>query len=82
MVDDAVRLALRDRHVQCTEYEVRRHLLADGPADDASTPDIEHHRQEDKAGPGRDVGHVRRHEAKHSLGIVTQGADAQKAARL
>src|SRR5262245_22494272 len=31
MVDDTARPALRDRHVKCTEHQVCRHLLANGP---------------------------------------------------
>ena len=58
MMDDVGRFALPERHVERIGHEISRHVFADRPADDTTTPHVEHGRQVDKAGPGRDVGQV------------------------
>ncbi len=58
VMNDALRFALGDGHVQRREYEIRRHLLADRPAHHTPAPYIEHDGEEDEAGPGGHVGHV------------------------
>ena len=59
MVDDAARLALRDRHVQRLDDDVGLEAGGHRPADDATAPDIEHDGEVEEAGPGRHVGDVR-----------------------
>jgi len=68
VMDDLVGLALLDGHVQRAEHQISRHALADGPADDAAAPDVQHHRQIQEARPRRNVGHVRHPELVRPVG--------------
>ena len=58
MMDDGVGSALRERHVEGTEHQLGPQVRLQGPADDASRPDIEHAGEVEQAGPRRDVGDV------------------------
>ena len=65
-MNDGGGFALSSRHVQCINDQLRRHLIADLPADDATTvaalgpPNIEDDGEKDKPLPGRHVGHMAR----------------------
>ena len=56
--DDALGLALQQRHVLRREHELGWHLLTDGPAHDAPAPYIEYDGQVDEFSPGGHVGDV------------------------
>jgi hypothetical protein len=58
VVDDVVRPPLCDRHIECRQDQVGRHLLTDGPANDTPTPHIKHDGQIDKPRPRRHIGHI------------------------
>jgi hypothetical protein len=58
MVNDLLRLALGDSHVQRGEHQVSGHLLADRPADDTAAPHVQHDSQKDEARPRRNIRQV------------------------
>jgi len=59
VVDNAARLALRDRHVQGVEHDVGLEAGRHRPADDSPAPDIEDDGEVEESGPRRHVGDVR-----------------------
>lgn len=48
-----------DRHVESLQDELRGQVLPHAPADHPAAEAVQHHRQVEEAGPGRDVGDVR-----------------------
>lgn len=71
------RPALRDRHVERRDHQARPQVRRHRPADDATTPDITHDRQVERATRRRDVRNVsdpalirtaRRERALHEIG--------------
>ena len=58
MMNDRPGLPLLDGHVQSGQHEGRAQMGLHRPADDAATPDVEHHRQVEKPAPCGDVGDV------------------------
>ena len=69
MVDDALGLALLQRHVQRREHQLGGHLLTDGPAHDAPAPRVEYDGQVDESSPGGHVGHVGNPELVLAVGL-------------
>ena len=59
VVDDAVRGALAECHVERIQHQGRHQSRAHGPAHRAARVDRHHHRQEQEPLPGRNVGRVR-----------------------
>ena len=59
MMDDVVRAALLERHVEGVEHERRLEGVGHRPADDPAAVDTHDHGQERKADQGREVGDVR-----------------------
>lgn len=59
VMDDRVRAALPEGHVQRVEHELGAQVGGHGPADHTPTAGIEHDRQVQEARPSRDVGDVR-----------------------
>jgi hypothetical protein len=55
VVDDAVRPALADRHVEGGEDEIGPEVVGHRPAGDAAAEDIQHHGQVEEPRPGRDA---------------------------
>jgi hypothetical protein len=51
VMDDAVCLALRERHVQRRQHPIGMQRLADAPAHHAAAPDLQHDDQVDEPGP-------------------------------
>ena len=68
MVNDALRFALRDRHVHRVDDKLRLEIMPHCPADDPSREGIEHDGQVDEARPGRDVCNVRHPELVRLVG--------------
>ena len=62
-MDDAVRPTLPEGHGERVEDEPAAQVGGHRPADDPAAERIEHHREIEEAGPGRDVGDVRHPEA-------------------
>ena len=58
MMNHRAGLPLLDGHVQGRQYEGRAQMRLHRPADDAATPDVEHHGQEEKAASRGDVGAI------------------------
>ena len=58
MMDDRMRSALPERHVQGVEHEFGAQMVGHRPADHAPAEGIEHHGEEQESGQGRDVGKV------------------------
>jgi hypothetical protein len=69
VVDDATRLALGDGGVEGGEDQVGLEVACRRPADDPAAPDVDDHREEEEAGPGRDVGDVCDPELVRALGL-------------
>ena len=63
VVDDRRGLSLADGHVERLDDELGAEVTRYRPADNAAAPGIEHDRQVEKPGPGRNVGDVRHPEA-------------------
>ena len=59
VMDHVRRPALRERHVERLEHELRAQVRRHRPADDAAAPRVEHDSEVEEAGPRRDVGDVR-----------------------
>src|SRR5882724_5613573 len=59
MVNDVRRPALGDGHVERLQDELGAEVRRHGPADDATTPGVEHDSEIEKPGPCRDVRDVR-----------------------
>lgn len=59
MMNDLIRLAQLQRHVQRGPHQVGRHAFANEPSHHTPAPDIEHDGQVDEPRPGWHVGHVR-----------------------
>ena len=74
-MDDVRRPALCERHVEGVEHQLCSQAVGHRPADDPPTEGVEHHRQVEKAGPGRDirnVGHPQRIRPIHAEVTVDQ----------
>ena len=56
------------RHVQRLEHELGPEMVRHRPAHDPATERVEHHRQVQEPGPGRDVGRIRHPQPVRSLG--------------
>jgi hypothetical protein len=69
MVDDAPRLPLADRHVECIEDELRPEVRAHGPAHDPPREGIRHDGEVEEAGPGRNAGQIRHPELVRRVGV-------------
>ena len=54
MMDNRLRPALSQRHVERTEHQIGTQMRRHRPADNAARPDIEHHRQIQETRPGRE----------------------------
>jgi len=76
MVNHALRSTGRERHIESVEHQLRGKARRHRPAHDAAAAGIEHDRQIEEAGPGRDVrdvGHpqliqpLRREIARHQV---------------
>jgi len=79
MVNHALRSTGRERHIESVEHQLRGKARRHRPAHDAAAAGIEHDRQIEEAGPGRDVrdvGHpqlvraLRREVARYQVGCL------------
>ncbi len=59
VMDHAVGVPLRQRHVQRPQHQFRVQVVGHGPADDAPAEYVEHHGQIQESLAGRDVGGIR-----------------------
>lgn len=59
IVRPGLRQAIGKRHTRRRAEGLGAQVLAHRPADDPAAPDVQHHRQEEEARPGRHVGDVR-----------------------
>ena len=58
MMDDIDRTPLCDRHVQRRQHQLGAQVIGHRPADDLARIHVQHHCEEQKPGPGRDVRRV------------------------
>jgi hypothetical protein len=63
VVDHVSRPAAAQGHVQGVQHQLRAQVCGHGPTDHAPAPGVQHDRQEEEAGRGRDVGNVGHPEA-------------------
>ncbi len=59
MVDDVLRTALSEGHIEGVEHELRAQVRGHGPTDHASTEGVEHDGEIEEPGPSGNVGSPR-----------------------
>src|SRR5579884_1590860 len=58
MMNDPIGSALFGRHAQSVNDQLRSHVRGHGPAHDTPAENVQYHSQEQKAGPGWNVGDI------------------------
>ena len=69
VMHDGRRSTLGECRVQCCQHDLGAQMRLDAPADDLARPHVEHDRQVQETGPGRDVGDVGDPELIGSVGF-------------
>ena len=69
VVDDTTGLSLRNRHLHRLQNQLRAQMRLHRPAHDLARIHIQHHRQIQEPGPGRDVGDIGHPQTIRTFGV-------------